>query len=286
MSTLTSKRATVEVELTKRTRTISTPTGPVEQTEAVYVVTSGKYRAELPACDRDECTRHHIGRLPCPKPGRHTEEPRHNRDYCHNWHDESVETFAKQVLATYEPARRTERATVLKDPNALGEPITFERRLDNGERETRTGVIWSTALVSSEVWVLPGDDPTGPVAVRLPTGQRARYHPNPEEIAGYPATWQRDTIRRCDNLRRAGEVYGVVDREDPRYSLTEVTWHADRDCPDAAGKKPHTDLAGNTRVVPAGVVVDLMLSQRINQSYLARCCTRCVYLAQPAEAVE
>lgn len=94
MSRLTSKRATVQFELTKRTRAIRTPTGEIERTEAVYVVTTSTgYRAELVACARDECTRKYQGRLPCPKLGRHTEDQRHNRDYCHNWHDESVETF-------------------------------------------------------------------------------------------------------------------------------------------------------------------------------------------------
>lgn len=70
---------------------------------AFVVTTSSGYRAELEECIRDECA---AGRLtPCLKPDNHIastpEWLRHIKTYCHDWHVETVEHFANQVLATY-----------------------------------------------------------------------------------------------------------------------------------------------------------------------------------------
>jgi hypothetical protein len=61
------------------------------------------YRAQLPACLRDDCL---AGKLTaCRKEYGHIETVaawlKHCQTYCHGWHEDSVERFALDVLSTY-----------------------------------------------------------------------------------------------------------------------------------------------------------------------------------------
>lgn len=161
----------------------------------------------------------------------------------------------------------------------LGAPIEFVERRD-GETLTRAGVIWSEGPAPSSVWVQPDDDPASPVAVKLPAKRAAEQGQRPEVMAQWSAGWQRDAIRRCDNVNRFGHVFGVVDQE-TKYAKT-ISWHADPECPGVAGKPRHT-FDGMPRTEPAIAVIDLLLGKQNRASSFLRLCLRCVYLDETAE---
>jgi hypothetical protein len=118
------------------------------------------------------------------------------------------------------------------------EPVTYARE----------GVIWSQATSASSWWVTPDDDPASPVVVRR-AGKSQHQHREGELFqSGECAGW-RDGIRRAENVRRRG-IFAVVDSEytsrswsGPGTVWKTLTWHADPDCPQAAGK-PRDDGAG------------------------------------------
>jgi len=79
-----------------------------------YVITTDTgFRAAFEACPAGECAAQ--GRTPCPIPvhdREHAQHPvngrsgyeawrKHERTHCHRWHEASVMTMARRVLATY-----------------------------------------------------------------------------------------------------------------------------------------------------------------------------------------
>lgn len=76
---------------------------PVPIPGRYVVTTSTGYRAELEACGRDLCL---SGKLtPCSCKGRYAQGSNwrtHSRTHCHDWHDEKIIEFAREVLKTYD----------------------------------------------------------------------------------------------------------------------------------------------------------------------------------------
>jgi hypothetical protein len=175
-------------------------------------------------------------------------------------------------------------ATFTPKPGAPGARLEFVERRDD-TTATRTGVVWSDGPVASTVWVQPDDDPTNQVPVKLPTARRTDRGDKPEVITGYPATWQRDVVRRCDAVRRAGHVFGVADRTDyvghrdgrPTERAQVVSWHIDPECPSAAGREAYDRAAWTVNEVVA------ILLGRYQWRVTPRLCSRCVYLDDTAE---
>lgn len=106
---------------------------------------------------------------------------------------------------------------------------------------TREGTIWSQATSASAWWVVPDDDPVNPVVVRRAGKSQHQYREGQLFESGECAGW-RDGIRRAENVRRRG-VFAVVDSEytsrswsGPGTAWKTVMWHADPECPQAAGK--------------------------------------------------
>lgn len=91
---------------------IATETVMVAGSERVakFIVTGPlSFRAELPACLRDECA---AGRLtPCVKPSGHIEAVdawlRHIKTHCHGWHAVKVGTFAAAIVKPWRAKPRT-----------------------------------------------------------------------------------------------------------------------------------------------------------------------------------
>jgi hypothetical protein len=160
-------------------------------------------------------------------------------------------------------------------PGQPGSRLTFiESR--NGAQIERTGSVWSSGPVPSSVWVQPDDDPQNPVAVKLPSARAAGKGALPRILPGYPASWQRDAVRRCDNVLRFGHVFGVVDEETKR-----VSWHADPACADVTGK-PQYESSGTYQTDLTRLVIDVLLGRYPQPTFL-RLCPRCVYLDDTAE---
>jgi len=111
---------------------------------------------------------------------------------------------------------------------------------------TRTGTVWSVATSATAWWVVPDDEPGNAVVVRR-AGKSSRH--GWREGTLYQSRehehW-RDAVRRAENVRRRG-VFAVIERTYPgRYDYARrgngpdthmLRWHADADCPDAAGKE-------------------------------------------------
>jgi hypothetical protein len=108
----------------------------------------------------------------------------------------------------------------------------------------RIGTIWSDGSSPSTWWVLPDDDMLNPVLVRR-AGKR--HVPEWREGDLFQSTegdgW-RDAVRRAENVRRHG-MYAVVKETytapgrmyGPRETRHVIEWHADPQCPHAAGKQ-------------------------------------------------
>lgn len=274
MKTLTSEYGAVDIHIG-----YVTLMGTGEQRPTRYVVASGTYVAELPACGRDECAAGTV--TPCVRKWDHAradnrENREHNQSHCHDWHIERVEAFARQVLDSHAPVRRRTRsssAARLQWP--LGAAVEFQRQVAPGESVTATGTVWSAGPLPRSVWLATqaGD------AVLVQAG---KYRPT-EEVTRYPPRWQRDTIRRCDNLLRAGRVFALVDKQDgPDREWTWVSWHADPNCPSTAGKKPDTDLDGRPRTESAYWVIDQLLNPGRTYGSGRMCCT-CIWLDPGAQ---
>ena len=161
---------------------------------------------------------------------------------------------------------------------------------------TRTGTVWSggPASASTSWWVVPDDDPANPVVVRR-HGRKFSFERAEGQLYqddGWAAGW-RDEIRRAENVRRRG-VYPVV-REVIKgsswgYSRGRDTdrkvieWHADPECPDAAGKdRDDGEGAAWDRGVTVNDVVDV-LTHRVQTSGTPPYCKRCIMLEPAPEA--
>lgn len=172
-------------------------------------------------------------------------------------------------------------------PTDPGGRLAFVERLGGNDVE-RVGVVWSEGSVPSSVWVLPDDDPERVVLVKLPTKLRAeRDGRRAKLVASHRLNWQRDVIRRCDAVYRAGGVFGVVDRM--VYYPSEghgpvVSWHADPACPEAANKaryEPSDKMKerGARPTRPAREIILILLGQTYQGG--GHLCPRCVFLIEP-----
>lgn len=80
-----------------------------------FIVTGPQqFRAELPACLRDECA---AGQLtPCIKPSGHIETVaawlKHTKTHCHGWHLPKVEAFAAAAAKTHGDKTRAKQHTL------------------------------------------------------------------------------------------------------------------------------------------------------------------------------
>lgn len=116
-----------------------------------------------------------------------------------------------------------------------------------GVTRIRTGTIWSAgpASASTSWWAVPDDDPAEPVVIRR-HGKGFDFKLSEGDLYqadGWGAGW-RDGIRRAENVRKRG-IYPVVqDVIKSGYSSWSggrrpdekiIRWHADPDCPVAAG---------------------------------------------------
>ena len=107
---------------------------------------------------------------------------------------------------------------------------------------SREGVIWSPATSASSWWVQPDDDPANPVVVRRQGRKFSCEHREGELFESRECSGWRDGIRRAENVRKHG-IFPVVDSESVTRSWSgpgtvwkTVSWHADPECPLAAGK--------------------------------------------------
>jgi hypothetical protein len=107
-------------------------------------------------------------------------------------------------------------------------------------RETRTGVIWSTADMPSAWYVQPDDSPACPVYVKR-AGKRDWHHKE-GELHEMPAVAEaaRVGVLRAEIVRQRG-IFPVIDSQRSigrETNYIHVVWHSDPACPRAAGKEP------------------------------------------------
>lgn len=187
-------------------------------------------------------------------------------------------------------------------PFDAGQRIEFTQDVSSTscrEIVTREGVIWSDGPRPHSVWVLPDDAPTEPVAVTTsPRGGGL-----PDVLPGLSPEWQRDTMRRCENVRRHGGVF-AVNQQRATHSRDQwvIVWHTWADCPFAIGKAPAMtrDFAAEYRATwsrepdgerwtelpskPWREVVGILLTGAAYSQQLGTCCRRCFWLDDAAEA--
>lgn len=152
-----------------------------------------------------------------------------------------------------------------------GDRIEYQETGD-GDYRVRTGEVWSDGPVPSSVWVIPDGGPCA-VAVRVPTRAQEQRGDRPRAMPEYPAAWQRDTVRRCDNVRRSDAVY-LTRRPIGRCGSTvtyECVQHVGPDCPSAVS------LERDASPYSVGDLIDILLLRR-NHHASVKLCQRCVYL--------
>jgi hypothetical protein len=157
----------------------------------------------------------------------------------------------------------------------------------------RIGTIWSVATSASSWWVVPEDDDPEPVVVRRAgKSHRGEYAEGQLFQSGECRNW-RDGIRRAENVRKHG-VYAVVDSEivsrswsawsGDSHTRKTLKWHADQECPGAAGK-PRWD--GHEYATESDWdtwrIADVMIG-RVQLASLGPFCPRCVMLEPAADA--
>lgn len=150
----------------------------------------------------------------------------------------------------------------------------------------RSGVIWSAGPCANSLWVQPDDAPYGEMAaVKLPSKQAAERGNKPFEMPGFPVTWQRDTVRRCDNLSRRGALFA----EHETYTTYEymkgnverqrlVGIHCDPECPEIK----HDIERAHEYVATVSGVIRMLLTSHGDLTF----CRRCIYLTEPAEVAQ
>jgi hypothetical protein len=115
----------------------------------------------------------------------------------------------------------------------------------------REGTIWADGPSGSTWWVTPDDEPVNPVVVRRQGKKFSCEHREGELFETREWSSWRDGIRCAENVRCRG-VFAVVHETlaktsgwgwGERREEKIVRWHADPDCPEAAGK-PRDDGTG------------------------------------------
>lgn len=202
---------------------------------------------------------------------------------CHGWHRARVDAMVVELVRTARRGYRVARvgagvgAPAFRDGYGPGDRVTYRDTVTGDAPAERRGLIWADGPEPSTIWVQPDHDPFGQVAVKLPSPVRAKRGDGPETLAGYPATWQRDTVRRCENLRQRGALYRTR-RRTGHYGSTDViefVTHADPDCPSAAG------LDREPSPYTVREVLAVLYARR--QWWTAKLCARCIYLDESAE---
>jgi hypothetical protein len=177
-------------------------------------------------------------------------------------------------IKTYVPKAPTQRAYVPK-PTDPGQRVSWTRTVGYATTQTRTGTIWSAGALPSSVWVQPDDSPAGDMALVMLLSMAE--HPS------YPATWQHDTVKRCEHLRQSKGMsveyrtelarswgYGPA-REEEHV----VAYHADRDCLEI---RDETRDCREWEPTVSYVIRMLLDATARGRSDL---CRRCVYLTEP-----
>jgi hypothetical protein len=181
-------------------------------------------------------------------------------------------------IKTYVPKAPAQRAYTPKatDP---GQPITWTRSVDYTSTVTRTGTVWSVGALPSSVWVQPDDAPSGAMALVMLRSMT--------EHASYPVTWQRDTVRRCEHLRRSKGMFAeYVTRTRYEYGRGNVeyrdtvAYHCDRDCQEI---NHETRDCWDWEPSVGSTIRMLLDATARGRSDL---CRRCVYLSEPAEVTD
>jgi hypothetical protein len=185
-------------------------------------------------------------------------------------------------IKTYVPKAPAQRAYMSKasDP---GQCITWTRSIGYTSTEARTGTIWSAGALPSSVWVQPDDAKPGDMALVMLRSMTE--HPS------YPASWQHDTIKRCEYLRQSrGMVaeYRTEKRRDyrdyygpEREHESVIAFHSDPQC---------CEIQHDTRPVrpdyepTTGYVIRMLLDASARGR--SDLCRRCVYLSEPAEVTD
>lgn len=200
---------------------------------------------------------------------------------------------APAKLTTWKPPpRKREHSPKPLDP---GQPIEWTHDIPGywtgakwGEGEwvpgyevTRAGRVWSIGTTASTRWAVPDDDPADVVEVKLP-GKRDWGRSKPFQVAR-EQNWAHNAIHRAENVRQRGGLYAVVEGtyESRSFStwrvetVAELSWHADPDCPQAAGKERDGSAQTWREVLPA------LLGESHSSG---KWCERCVWLREPEPA--
>jgi hypothetical protein len=154
-----------------------------------------------------------------------------------------------------------------------------------GTSEAMSGIVWSAGPEASSVWVKLADGAM--VALKLPGTARAAAGELPREMPAYCATWQRDTLRRCEHLSRSAGIFAEV-RTEVRYEYGRgnvghertVAYHCDRECPEISHE---TRELHDWEPRVSGIVRMLLDASARGRSDL---CRACIYLAEPEAAAE
>ncbi len=200
------------------------------------------------------------------------------------------------------PARR-EYVPKLADP---GQRVTWSREISGhwtgaiwgegtwvpGHTVTRSGEIWSDGPYPRSSWVRPDDAPDM-VLIRYATPREARWQASITESPSHPAGWASEAVRRAESVRKHGTVFATVDeiREvwgrgyGPSRTEEVLTWHADPDCSEAAGKRVQPGWTRERGGWTVNAVVDI-LTGRTDQRSSVPLCRECIYLSQPASIAE
>lgn len=181
--------------------------------------------------------------------------------------------------------RHQDGRRVRRDPSAPLGSMSGDYIWQPGTSEAMSGIVWSAGPEASSVWVKLADGAM--VALKLPGTARAAAGELPREMPAYCATWQRDTLRRCEHLSRSAGIFAEV-RTEVRHEYGRgnsehehtVAYHCDRVCPAIShGTRELYDW--EPRV--SGIVRVLLDASARGRSDL---CRACIYLAEPEAAAE
>jgi hypothetical protein len=158
-----------------------------------------------------------------------------------------------------------------------GQRVTWTRSAGYARTETRTGEIWSPGPLPGSVWAGPDSAPRGDMALVMLR--------NLTEHPGYPPSWQHDTVRRCEHLRRSEGIFAEY-RLESRYDYGRgrhevphvVAYHRDQECPEIR----HATRDCHDWEPTIGSVIRMMLDAAARGR--SDLCRRCVYLSEPAAA--
>lgn len=177
---------------------------------------------------------------------------------------------------TLKPQRAPSQRAYAPKATDAGQRITWTSSGDYGYARSheRSGEIWSAGPLPSSVWVQPDDAPRGAMAcVMLRTMTEHTY---------YPASWQHDTVARCEHLRQSKGMFAeYVTRARYEYGrgnveyVDTIAYHCDRDCLEI---RHETRDCGEWEPSVGSVIRMLLDASARGRSDL---CRRCVYLTDP-----